>query len=94
MKKKHILSTPLFWFQLSGMYFAVLLGVIWFFNPNFLKITNCLVLIPLYIMLIVATKLKCKHIDNEKTIHLIATLLITGVTAVLILFSIIVGNVK
>lgn len=45
-------------------------------------------------MLLVATKLKCKHIDDEKTIHLIATLLITGVTAVLILFSIIVGNVK
>ena len=93
-KKKSILTFSKFWFQLSGIYFAVLLGVIWFFNPNFLKITNCLVLFPLYIMFVIAAELKYKYSDDEKNTRLINTLLLTGATAILILFGMIVQYIK
>ncbi len=51
---------PNFWMNITLIYLVFLLSVILIYNPDFLKIENCLLFIPLYVPIFISSYIKHK----------------------------------
>ncbi len=84
LKKKNILITPTFWFCISVLYFIVLLGVVWFYNPDFLQLQNMLWFLPLYGSVFFAFYLKYIDTMNITTFRLLLVFLMVVITVLVL----------
>lgn len=79
------LKSPKFWVCLSIAYLAVLIIIMWFFDPDFAEMKSWALLIPLYLPLIVSICLKQKDAENTVSANWemrCLLLIFTGIVAV------------
>lgn len=91
MKSK--LNKPNFWLIIAAIYLIFLFAVIWFYNPDFLKLQNALLIAPLYILLGISTALQSRSVEDYDYIWITRFSWI-GATALVVVFKIIVEQVR
>ncbi len=87
-------NKQIFWMIISIIYLVFLLIFICIHNPDFLKIENCLLLVPVYIPIFISLYVKHKN-DECASSHIWGTkwsLII--ITAIVVVFKIIVNYFK
>ena len=87
-------NKPNFWIIIAAIYLVIYCSVILIYKPDFLDIESCLLLIPLYAMLVIALNIIHKDDeDNNKALWSIKWALIC-VTAIVVIVKIVAGYYK
>ena len=87
MKLGDYIKKPVFWAIFAAVYLVVLLIFVAVYNPDFLRMENCLLFIPLYFFIAKASSIHFKkEADNTKNRFVIISSW-AGCTAIVALFQ-------
>lgn len=80
-------NQPNFWFSVAAIYFAVLLAIVWIYNPDFLVWKNMLLFIPLFLPILAFFYTKYSNDEDDSNNRWIISIFLLGVTAIVVLFQ-------
>ena len=87
MKLGDYIKKPVFWAIFAAVYLVVLLIFVAVYNPDFLRMENCLLFIPLYIFIAKASSIYLKNEPDNRKNKLVIVYSCVGCTALVLLFQ-------